>query len=64
MYLTEAKGAISQAETDRKQAEMQIEYHQDQLKIKEAELKKTKNSFVEDQKQLDTFDKKIASYKV
>ncbi|XKL61203.1 hypothetical protein PGB90_008260 [Kerria lacca] len=61
--LMQAKGAISQAETDRKQAEMQIEYHQDQLKIKEAELKKTKNSFVEDQKQLDTFDKKIASYK-
>lgn len=61
---TEAKGIISKAETDRKQCEMQIEHQKEQLKTKEAELKKTASSFASDQKQLDKYENEIATYKV
>lgn len=60
----EAKGAISKAETDRKQSEMQIEHQKELLKTMEAELKKTASSFASDQKQLDKYENEIATYKV
>lgn len=64
MFPIEAKGAISQAETDRKQSEMQIKHKKEQLEKKEVDLKKTANSFADDNKQLDKFEREIASYKV
>lgn len=63
-FSIEAKGAISQAETDRKQSEMQIKHKKEQLEKKEVDLKKTASSFADDNKQLDKFEREIASYKV
>lgn len=64
LLVTEAKGAISQAETDRKQSEMQMKHNKEQLEKKEADLKKTASSFADDKKQLDTLEREITNYKV
>lgn len=61
---TEIKGTISQAETDRKQSEMQIKHNKEQLKKKEGELQESASSFTSDKQQLEKLEREISAFKV
>ncbi|XP_065220294.1 structural maintenance of chromosomes protein 2 [Planococcus citri] len=60
--LMQVKGAIAQAEIDRKQCAMQMDHQKNQLKTKSAEVKKTESTFANDKKQLEKFEREIQNF--